>query len=61
MQVSDDLRRCVVFLGFPDAGLEKGGIHCIGTAFLVLYENVGYLATVRHVASMFGSYRFSSE
>ena len=55
MQVSDDLRRCVVFLGFPDAGLEKGGIHCIGTAFLVLYENVGYLATVRHVASMFGS------
>lgn len=56
MQVPDDLRRSVVFLGF--SAPEKGGIDCIGTGFLVLYEETGYLATAKHIAINLGDFPF---
>lgn len=41
---------CVVFLGFEDDSPGKGGIHCVGTGFLVTYKDGGYLITAKHVA-----------
>jgi hypothetical protein len=47
MQVPDDLRRCVVFIGVED-GPDTGGIRCVGTGFLIGYEQCRYLVTVKH-------------
>ena len=53
VRIDDDLRKCVVFLGFA-AGAEKGGIDCIGTGFLLSYDGFGYLITARHLAERVG-------
>jgi len=50
MRIDNDLRRCVVFLGFKDDSPGMGGIWCVGTGFLFFYKNAAYLATVKHVA-----------
>jgi hypothetical protein len=49
MRVSDDMRRCVVFLGNKDDS-APGGIACFGTAFLVAYKGHRYLVTAQHIA-----------
>jgi hypothetical protein len=43
VRIRDDLRKCVVFFGHVDDTPGKGGINCIGTGFLVAYEEAGYL------------------
>jgi len=50
MRVDDSVTSSVVFLGIEDDTPSKGGIDCIGTGFLLGYEDVGYLITARHVA-----------
>jgi hypothetical protein len=45
----------VVFLGYATSEPGKGGIDCIGTGFLLLYDSVPHLVTVRHVAEHFGN------
>jgi hypothetical protein len=50
MRIDNDLRRCVVFLGYEDDTPNKGGIQCVGTGFLFHYKGMGYLVTVKHVA-----------
>ncbi len=55
MRVSDSILETVVFLGYPTTAPGKGGIECIGTGFLLLYDGVPYLVTVRHVAEQFGA------
>lgn len=55
VRISDDIRTGVVFLGHADARTGKGGIHCIGTGFLVQYGGAGYLVTAAHVAAILGS------
>lgn len=50
MRIDDALINSVVFLGVADDTPGKGGIHCIGTGFLVAYEETGYLVTAKHVA-----------
>jgi hypothetical protein len=54
VRVTDDLRRCVVFFGYPDATPGKGGIHCIGTGFLLEHDGLGYLSTAAHLAHALG-------
>jgi hypothetical protein len=54
MRVSDTLLDTVVFLGYPTDAPGKGGIDCIGTGFLLFYDGVPHLVTVRHVAEQFG-------
>lgn len=49
MQVSDDIRRAVVFLGVEDDTPGANGIRCIGTGFLLGYEECRYLVTAKHV------------
>ena len=49
MRISDDLRKCVVFLGYKD-DTEPGNIKCIGTGFLLRYKDLFHLVTVKHVA-----------
>lgn len=41
-------------MGFADAP-ERGGIRCIGTAFLVKFDGFATLVTAAHVARQFGS------
>lgn len=53
MRISDDVRKCVVFLGFADPA-APGGIFCVGTAFLIAYDRVGYLVTVKHISQALG-------
>jgi hypothetical protein len=55
MRIPDDLVQTVVFIGYPTEETGKGGIDCIGTAFLLRYEDHPYLVTVRHVAEFVGS------
>ena len=55
MRISDDVTRTVVFIGYPTSAPGKGGIDCIGTAFLLQYDGAPYLVTVRHVAEYVGS------
>jgi hypothetical protein len=55
MRVSDTILNTVVFLGYPSSAPGKGGIECIGTGFLLLYDGAAYLVTARHVAEHFGS------
>lgn len=50
MRWNDDIRKCVVFLGYADPADPEHGIHCKGTGFFLVYEGVCYLVTVRHVA-----------
>jgi hypothetical protein len=54
MRIRDDLRKCVVFFGHADETPGKGGINCIGTGFLVAYEEAGYLVTAKHLADQLG-------
>ena len=55
MRIVDNLRRCVVFLGYRDATPGGSGIHCIGTGFLLSYKGFGYLITVKHVSHQLGT------
>lgn len=54
MRIGEDLRQSVVFFGYRDDTPGKGGIACIGTGFLVGYEEEGYLVTARHLAHQLG-------
>ena len=47
VQVSDDLRHIVVFIGVDDDPHGEG-IRCIGTGLLVAYDDFRYLVTVKH-------------
>jgi len=53
VRIAEDLRKCVVFVGY-DGAPNEGGIHCIGTAFLMIYKNAPYLITAKHIALEFG-------
>lgn len=55
MRVSDTILETVVFLGYSTATAGKGGIECVDTGFLLLYDGVRHLVTARHVADQFGS------
>jgi hypothetical protein len=55
VRIEDDVRRTVVFIGFPSNAPGKGGIDCIGTAFLLRHGGFPYLITARHVAEYVGS------
>jgi hypothetical protein len=55
MRIPDELMRTVVFIGYPTSDANRGGIDCIGTAFLLRYDGAPYLVTVRHVAEYVGS------
>jgi hypothetical protein len=55
MRIEDSVRDTVVFLGYPTDDPAKGGIDCIGTGFLLLYDGFPYLVTVRHVAEVLGN------
>jgi hypothetical protein len=57
MRLSDDLRRCVVFIGTLDNSVPSG-IRCFGTGFLVAYKSVPYLVTNQHIASGIGDAPF---
>lgn len=46
MRIRDDLRKCVVFIGFPES---NNGFTAIGTGFLVAYEGSMYLVTNQHI------------
>lgn len=48
MRIKDDLRRCVVFLGF-EIKAERG-IECVGTGFQIAYDGFPYLVTAGHIA-----------
>jgi hypothetical protein len=50
VRVNDDLRKTVVFFGFEDPTPGKGGINCIGTGFLMVYDGCGYIVTAKHLA-----------
>jgi hypothetical protein len=54
MRISDDLRHCVVFVGFADDTPGKSGIKCVGTAFLLRYKTFIHLVTVKHIAMQIG-------
>jgi hypothetical protein len=58
VRISDEISRTVVFIGYPTQEPGKGGIDCIGTAFLLKYEDCPYLVTVRHVAEYVGNEPF---
>ena len=58
VRVSEDLRRCVVFLGVQDGTPGGSGIKCLGTAFLLVYKQSKYLVTVKHVALGLGDLPF---
>jgi hypothetical protein len=54
VRVPDEVTRTVVFIGYPTTDPGKGGIDCVGTAFLLRYDDAPYLVTVRHVADYVG-------
>lgn len=58
MRIGDDLRKCVLFFGYPDATPGRGGINCIGTGFLLMYDSAGYLITARHLSHALGDNPF---
>ncbi len=58
MRIDDDLRRTVLFFGFEDSSPGKGGINCVGTGFLLNYEDCGYLVTAKHLAHGLGNNPF---
>src|SRR5438477_8756683 len=50
VRLYDDVRNCVVYLGFPRAGHETA-LDAEGTGFLVSYTGYGdYVVTAAHVA-----------
>jgi hypothetical protein len=49
VRISDDIRKAVVFLGVQDDTPGKNGIKCIGTGFLLGYDDCRYLVTAKHV------------
>src|SRR5262249_18114649 len=52
VRISEDARRCVVFLGVEDDTPNSSGIRCVGTGFFVSYGGTyRYLVTVKHVAN----------
>lgn len=53
MRISDDLRRCVVFLGH-ESGDDGSDFKAAGTAFFVAYKGHRYLVTAQHVAAGLG-------
>jgi hypothetical protein len=55
LRIEDSVRHTVVFIGYPSDEAGKGGIDCIGTAFLLRHEGFPYLITARHVAEHVGS------
>lgn len=57
MRVDRDIRKTVVFFGY-EAGPEKGGIDCIGTGFLQVFEGEGYLVTAKHITDELGDMPF---
>jgi hypothetical protein len=57
MRVSDDLRRCVVFIGFSDGPAEQP-FRAEGTVFLISYKQHCYLVTVQHIAAGIGDAPF---
>ena len=50
VRISDDVRRCVAFLGVEDDTPDGAGIRCLGTCFFVAYDKCRYFVTVKHVA-----------
>src|SRR5258708_5720460 len=50
VRIADDLRKSVVFFGFPDSAPNTGGIACVGTGFLLSYDGFGHLVTAKHLA-----------
>jgi hypothetical protein len=58
VRINDDLRKTVLFFGFEDKKPGKGGINCVGTGFLLNYEDVGFLVTARHLAHNLGNRPF---
>jgi hypothetical protein len=51
MHIGGNITNSVVFIGFED-DRSPSGIECLGTGFLVGYDDVGYLVTARHVAKL---------
>jgi hypothetical protein len=58
MRISDSVRDTVVFLGHPTNEAGKSGIECVGTGFLLMYDEVPHLITARHVAEHFADHPF---
>jgi hypothetical protein len=58
LRIEDSIRQTVVFIGYPTEAPGKGGIDCIGTAFLLRHQNFPYLITARHVAEDVGCHPF---
>lgn len=64
MLVPDEVRQCVVFVGFPDIENGQHVAHFTGTAFIVAIESeaVGnyfhYLVTARHIVEPLASKQF---
>jgi hypothetical protein len=58
VRIGDDLRETVLFLGFEDKAPGKGGINCVGTGFLLNYDECGYIVTARHLAHGLGDNPF---
>src|SRR5579872_2948838 len=54
VRIEDGFLQSVVFIGYPTSDPDKGGIDCIGTAFLLRYESFPYLITARHIAEHVG-------
>jgi hypothetical protein len=52
VRISESIRKAVVFFGYPDG---RGGITCIGTGFLVGYDQTGYLVTAKHLCHQLGT------
>lgn len=57
MRINDDLRKSVVFFGYPDVG-KSSGIRCIGTGFLLAYKGIPYLITAKHLSHDLGDNPF---
>jgi hypothetical protein len=58
LRIEDSVRQTVVFIGYPTDTVGKGGIDCIGTAFLLRHDGFPYLITARHVAEFVGDHPF---
>jgi hypothetical protein len=54
MRFNQNVRKCVVFLGYPDHEAGPTAIRCEGTGFLILYKGGFHLVTARHVAEALG-------
>ena len=54
MRIPDDVLLTVVFIGYHTDDPSRGGIECVGTAFLLEHEGHRYLVTARHIAEFVG-------